>query len=422
MLMGRVFSYHDTHLHRIGANYEQLPINAPKCPVHSYNKDGAMTYRHAGSQPVYAPNSYGGPQADPSKELPTWWVEAAEIGRYAYEKHADDDDFVQPRALYRDVMGQTDRDHLVTNIVAHASDGVSRRRPGARGRLLDQRGRRARRARRRRPRARDAVRRVTYDWRPTATRSATTDPSIVVAAPRHAGAAAPPRDAVTVAAAIDEFVEAAHAGGALNRSGRPYKPSALRDLRGILEYHVAQDLGDLPLRDVRREHVQALVDRLGADGLSESRIRSVISALRALYGYAIERGTRGVQPRRRAGDAARGRACPERRPGHDRDVERSARRALAERAPLGGPAAARGPSPAGGRAPAAGRAQAGEPARAGGRARAGGPAPSARGKPERNRETYQPIAVLPERILSLAMRAVFVLFVLIALVSVLESL
>jgi catalase len=30
MLMGRIFSYHDTHLHRIGANYEQLPVNAPK--------------------------------------------------------------------------------------------------------------------------------------------------------------------------------------------------------------------------------------------------------------------------------------------------------------------------------------------------------------------------------------------------------
>jgi len=123
--MGRIFSYHDTHLHRIGANYEQLPINAPKCPVHSYSKDGAMTYRHPGTQPVYAPNSYGGPKADPSKELPTWWVEAGEMGRYAYEKHADDDDFVQPRALYRDVMTDTDRDHLVTNIVAHATDGVS---------------------------------------------------------------------------------------------------------------------------------------------------------------------------------------------------------------------------------------------------------------------------------------------------------
>ena len=125
MLMGRIFSYHDTHLHRIGTNYQQLPINAPQSPVHSYNKDGAMTYRHAGSQPVYAPNSYGGPQADPSKELPTWWVEAGETGRYAYERHRDDGDFVQPRALYRDVMNDTDRDHLVTNIVAHASDNVS---------------------------------------------------------------------------------------------------------------------------------------------------------------------------------------------------------------------------------------------------------------------------------------------------------
>jgi len=74
---------------------------------------------------VYAPNSYGGPVADPSTELPTWSVEAGEIGRYAYEKHRDDDDFVQPRALYRNFMSDTDRDHLVDNIVAHAGDGVS---------------------------------------------------------------------------------------------------------------------------------------------------------------------------------------------------------------------------------------------------------------------------------------------------------
>jgi catalase len=125
MLMGRVFSYHDTHLHRIGANYEQLPINAAKSPVHSYMKDGPMAVRHAGAQPMYAPNSKGGPQADPAKELPTWKVEAAELGRYDYERHAEDDDFVQPGALYRDVMNDTDRDHLVTNIVAHAGDGVT---------------------------------------------------------------------------------------------------------------------------------------------------------------------------------------------------------------------------------------------------------------------------------------------------------
>jgi catalase len=93
--------------------------------VHSYSKDGPMAYRHAGSQPVYAPNSYGGPQADPGTAQPGWWVEAAEIGRYAYEQHRDDDDFIQAGTLYREVMSPVDRDHLVTNIVAHASDGVS---------------------------------------------------------------------------------------------------------------------------------------------------------------------------------------------------------------------------------------------------------------------------------------------------------
>jgi catalase len=126
MLMGRIFSYHDTHLHRIGPNYQQLPINAPKVPVYSYNKEGPMTFRHAGAQPVYAPNSYGGPKADPDRGRDLgWWVEAAEIGRYAYEKHAADDDFAQPGTLYREVMTDVDRDHLVTNIVAHAGNQVS---------------------------------------------------------------------------------------------------------------------------------------------------------------------------------------------------------------------------------------------------------------------------------------------------------
>jgi catalase len=126
MLMGRIFSYHDTHLHRIGPNYEQLPINRPQCPVHSYNKDGFMTYHHSGDQPVYAPNSYGGPEADTNlgHEV-TWEVPGAEIGRYAYEKHSGDDDFVQPRALVNEVMSETDRDHLVSNVVGHASNEVT---------------------------------------------------------------------------------------------------------------------------------------------------------------------------------------------------------------------------------------------------------------------------------------------------------
>jgi catalase len=126
MLMGRVFSYHDTHLHRIGANYEQLPVNSPKSPVNSYNQDGPMTYHHSGDQPVYAPNTKGGPVADPERGADlTWNVEAAEIGRYANAKHAEDDDFGQPGTMYREILDDKGRDDLVENIVGHASAEVS---------------------------------------------------------------------------------------------------------------------------------------------------------------------------------------------------------------------------------------------------------------------------------------------------------
>src|SRR5450631_3893138 len=82
MLMGRIFSYHDTHLYRIGPNYEQLPINDPKVDVHSCNKDAQMTYRHSGAQPVYAPNSFGGPEADPERAgAVAWRVASGELGR-----------------------------------------------------------------------------------------------------------------------------------------------------------------------------------------------------------------------------------------------------------------------------------------------------------------------------------------------------
>jgi hypothetical protein len=122
---------------------------------------------------------------------------------------------------------------------------------------------------------------MAYDWRPTASRSATTTGEQVVVG--HT-------PSVTVAAAIEEFIEAAEQGHAVNRSGRSYRPSALRDVKGILRLHVAPALGERPVAEVRRADIQALVEGLAREGLSESRIRSVISALRALYSHAIDRG------------------------------------------------------------------------------------------------------------------------------------
>ncbi|GAA4562066.1 catalase [Planotetraspora kaengkrachanensis] len=120
MLQGRLFSYPDTHRYRIGPNYLQLPVNQPKSPVHSYNKDGAMRFSNS-SDPVYAPNSMGGPAADPSIFAGENYHVSGEIIRSAYAKHAEDDDFVQPRALWENVLSDTDRAHLVGNIVGHAS-------------------------------------------------------------------------------------------------------------------------------------------------------------------------------------------------------------------------------------------------------------------------------------------------------------
>jgi catalase len=125
MLQGRLFSYPDTHRHRIGANYLQLPVNQPKAAaVHSYNKDGPMRYQNPGD-PVYAPNSYGGPVADPDLFKGEEYEVNGEIMRSAHTRHRDDDDFVQPRALYETVMTDTDREHLVSNIVGHIKGGVS---------------------------------------------------------------------------------------------------------------------------------------------------------------------------------------------------------------------------------------------------------------------------------------------------------
>jgi hypothetical protein len=76
--------------------------------------------------PGDAPNSYGGPAADPAKGVEIGWdVDAAELARTVYERHAEDDDFSQPGTLVREVMDDAARETLVANIVEHASDDVS---------------------------------------------------------------------------------------------------------------------------------------------------------------------------------------------------------------------------------------------------------------------------------------------------------
>jgi catalase len=46
MLQTRVFSYGDTQRYRLGVNYQMLPINQPKCPLHNNHFDGQMNFMH----------------------------------------------------------------------------------------------------------------------------------------------------------------------------------------------------------------------------------------------------------------------------------------------------------------------------------------------------------------------------------------
>ena len=126
MLLGRIFSYADAHRHRIGANYRELPVNQPRhAPVHSYSKDGAMRY-HPVSDPVYAPNSKGGPRADTARVgEPAGWATDGEMVRAAATLHAEDDDFGQPGTMVREVLDDAARNRLVGNIVGHLLDGVT---------------------------------------------------------------------------------------------------------------------------------------------------------------------------------------------------------------------------------------------------------------------------------------------------------
>src|ERR1700757_1839663 len=104
MLLARGFSYADAQRARLGVNYKQIPVNSAKVEVHSYSKDGVGRTRNA-SDPVYAPNSYGGPQADPSRtDKAGLWATDGDMVRSAYTQRPEDDDFGQAHTQVREVL------------------------------------------------------------------------------------------------------------------------------------------------------------------------------------------------------------------------------------------------------------------------------------------------------------------------------
>jgi len=93
----------------------------------------------------------------------------------------------------------------------------------------------------------------------------------------------------TVDSVIEELLAAAARGSARDRYGRRFDADGLRGLRWALTGHVHEELGPMAIAEVRARHVQALIDRLDAGGLSQRRVDAVVHALRSLFAYALER-------------------------------------------------------------------------------------------------------------------------------------
>ncbi|XP_005046498.1 PREDICTED: catalase [Ficedula albicollis] len=120
MLQGRLFSYPDTHRHRLGPNYLQLPVNCPfRTRVANYQRDGPMTVSdNQGGAPNYYPNSFTGPEDQPQLRESRMFA-SGDVQRF---NSANEDNVTQVREFYLKVLNEEERQRLCKNIAEHLKD------------------------------------------------------------------------------------------------------------------------------------------------------------------------------------------------------------------------------------------------------------------------------------------------------------
>uniref|UniRef100_A0A8C7M8M6 Catalase n=1 Tax=Oncorhynchus kisutch TaxID=8019 RepID=A0A8C7M8M6_ONCKI len=114
MLQGRLFSYPDTHRHRLGTNYLQLPVNCPfRTRVANYQRDGPMCmFDNQAGAPNYFPNSFSAPETQ-QQHVETRFKVSPDVARY---NSADDDDVTQVRTFFTEVLNEEERQRLCQNM------------------------------------------------------------------------------------------------------------------------------------------------------------------------------------------------------------------------------------------------------------------------------------------------------------------
>jgi catalase len=127
MLQGRLFSYGDAQRYRLGVNHHSIPVNAPRCPVHSYHRDGAMRVdSNFGRTIGYEPNSQGEWQEQPDFSEPPLNLSGAAM---RWDHREDDDYYSQPGALFN-LMNEQQKQALFANTaesISGASSDIQKR-------------------------------------------------------------------------------------------------------------------------------------------------------------------------------------------------------------------------------------------------------------------------------------------------------
>lgn len=119
MLQARLQAYPDAHRYRIGVNHASLRVNRPRCPVHTYHRDGHMRFDgNGGGDPVYEPNSFGGAAEKPDYREPPLRI-SGDADRYNHRE--GNDDYTQAGDLFR-LMDDAARARLIGNIAAAMRD------------------------------------------------------------------------------------------------------------------------------------------------------------------------------------------------------------------------------------------------------------------------------------------------------------
>jgi catalase len=121
LLQGRLFSYLDTQLLRLGSpNFHQIPVNAPKCPFANFQRDGKMQMAQPKGRVNYEPNSLSddGPRETPTGFRSANAEENGERGRIRAESFADH--YSQARQFYRS-QTEWEQAHLASALVFELS-------------------------------------------------------------------------------------------------------------------------------------------------------------------------------------------------------------------------------------------------------------------------------------------------------------